>query len=768
MHIARTTARNLSRLTLVALTLMAAWMATLALYAAPAVAGDALAASGTYDITVMLSSNEDQCYVSGTNRAIQAMVTQRIDEINASRELNGRRLTATFRDDFQDTDKAITYVAGALQRTDTLAIVGMPGWRRATDVFKRIGKEIGDSNIPFISDISVNTIFKDQPNVFTMRASQEEERLPVIGRILKDQKFQRPAFVGVRDEENSNVLGDGLKALRDTPPLVADHRLIVKDNKIDPAELSNAISDLKTKDVDIVIIALGGEPNAQVLSEATNLGLNVPFFVFGNLENVLKNAGLKNFAGDLYQLAWDGLPGLYNERLRQSILRNDTQNWLFPDKKRNLTSGWVTGKCKDKEGLNNENALAPDNLRAISRATQYADMIGMIATLIKDAPASEGLRDLRKRIVDSITSEFATGKGMYKGAYDNWSFRPDTRTASRTPVVLVRPRGSEQMRLAPDQYVRVKNDTLRRIQTLYTDIDLIRLYRVNDEEKSFFADFYLTITNSGKLSINDIDFANAFINSENNGAQLTISPLHEGGPSDAYPEGSKIYKVAGKFLFQPDFSRFPFDTQLFSIDVQRKSGEQPFVVQPPARQFRDKTADSDGWLTADQYVGYDQDFISVLDTRTESKSVVPFYKASFAWIMKREATDYYLQVVIPLAFILIVAYLSIFIPNENFEAIVTIQVTALLSAVALYLSIPKVASDTATISDRIFLVDYLAVAIMIGLSILRVSQYVANRPRVARIIDWTHIFGLPILVGVLAMYILGQSSTETISTAGFL
>lgn len=764
MLTARTTIHALvSCVALFALTLMAACIA-----ATPAAANEAQAASGSFNVTVMISSNEDQCYVSGINRAIQAMVTRRLDEINASGELNGRRLTATFRDDFQDADKAITNVAGALQRSDTLAIVGMPGWRRAADVFKRFGKEIGDSNVPFISDISVNTIFKEQPNVFTMRASQEEERLPVIGRILKDQKFQRPAFLGVRDEENSNVLGEGLKALRDAPPLVADHRLTVKDDKLDPAELSNAIADLKTKDADLVIIALGGQRNAQVLSEATNLGLSVPFFVFGNLENALKNAGLKDFPGDLYQLAWDGLPGLYSERLRNNILRNDTQNWLFPDKKRNLSSGWASGKCKDKEGLDNENALDPENLRAISRGTQYADMVGMVATLIRDAPASEDLRDLRKRIVDGIPKEFATGKGMYKGAYDNWSFRPDTRTASRTPVVLVRPRGSEQMRLAPDQYVRVKNDNLRRIQTLYTDIDLIRLYRVDDEEKSFFADFYLTITNSGKLSINDIDFANAFINPENNGVQLTVSPLHEGGPSDAYPEGSKIYKVSGKFLFQPDFSRFPFDTQLFAINVQRKNGEQPFVVQPPARQFRDKGADSDGWITADQYVGYDQDFISVLDTKTETKSVVPFYKASFAWIMKREATDYYLQVVIPLAFILIVAYLSIFIPNENFEAIVTIQVTALLSAVALYLSIPKVASDTATISDRIFLVDYLAVAIMIGLSILRVSQYVATRPRIARVIDWTHIFGLPILVGVLAMYILGQSSTETISTAGFL
>ena len=57
--------------------------------------------------------------------------------------------------------------------------------------------------------------------------------------------------------------------------------------------------------------------------------------------------------------------------------------------------------------------------------------------------------------------------------------------------------------------------------------------------------------------------------------------------------------------------------------------------------------------------------------------------------MKRQTTDYFLRVVVPLGFILIVAYLSIFIPRAHFEAIVTIQVTALLSAVALYLALPK-------------------------------------------------------------------------------
>ena len=94
--------------------------------------------------------------------------------------------------------------------------------------------------------------------------------------------------------------------------------------------------------------------------------------------------------------------------------------------------------------------------------------------------------------------------------------------------------------------------------------------------------------------------------------------------------------------------------------------------------------------------------------------------------MKRSATDFYLRVVIPLFFIAIVAYLAIFISSANFNSIVAIQVTAFLSAVALYITTPKVDSDTATILDRMFVFNYMFFSLMIVISILRVNKLVAS------------------------------------------
>lgn len=113
-------------------------------------AGEAQAASGTYGITVLLSSNEDQCYMSGNNSAIRDFVKRRVKELNSSGQLNGRTLSVDFRDDFQNAQTSIVNVRAAIRDSQTLALIGMPGWRRAADVFKDIGKEIGDSKIPFL------------------------------------------------------------------------------------------------------------------------------------------------------------------------------------------------------------------------------------------------------------------------------------------------------------------------------------------------------------------------------------------------------------------------------------------------------------------------------------------------------------------------------------------------------------------------------------------------------------------------------------------
>src|SRR4029453_4783245 len=104
----------------------------------------------------------------------------------------------------------------------------------------------------------------------------------------------------------------------------------------------------------------------------------------------------------------------------------------------------------------------------------------------------------------------------------------------------------------------------------------------------------------------------------------------------------------------------------------------------------------------------------------------------------------------------------------HFEAIVTIQVTALLSAVALYITISKVDSDEATVSDKIFLFDYMLISLMIGISILRVNRPLGRVPHLDAALGVIHVVLIPVLVAIMALYVIGSSASDGQAASAFI
>ncbi len=737
---------------------IAAGLLAVAAASGAAAAAEAEAAQPPLKIKLLISSRTDTCYDRGDIPAIKKLAGQERDRINAQGGIGRRRLVLEYLDDERDNERAITQVREAVADPETLALLGLGYSARAKAVFDAAGGDIKASGVPFLSNISITSIFAAYPNVFTTRASQDDERIPVLIQFVKQVGAKRPAFVGIRDSLFSNTLADGLKgAASSETPLVADHRLGLTDRKADPVEVAAVVADLKQKDPDLVFLTVGSRRSAEVMKALIDAGVTPPLFITGRIE-VIPPEVVAAYPSDLYQIAWEDLPDVDNERLRQLVSRSDPQQWIFGGRKNPTAPGWASGECKPQSADAAPDVYSHDNVRAIRAGGQFADMIGLIAAAARSAEQPADTAKLRAHVVDRIKTAYAAGHGTYQGRFENWSFRASTRAAARTPFIVQLPHGSSSTQLAPVQFVRLRDNSLRAVNTLYLDIDLIRAFRVDDNEKSFYAEFYLAMHDDGKgTSIKDIDFANAFLDPRTNDRQLTIRVLNEGGQSAAYPNDMKIYRVAGRFMFDPEFANYPFDTQRFSIDVRPKRDDAPFMVQPPPASLRDQGVLTDGWEPKEQYVGYDEDFVPTTDAKSHEKSIVPFYKASFVWVMARQTTDYFLRVVVPLAFILIVAYLSVFIPRVHFEAIVTIQITALLSAVALYLALPKIDADTATLSDRIFLFIYMAVSIMIAISIMRANPFIANRTWLRGLLGMLHIIAVPAMCAAMALYILQSS-----------
>jgi len=748
---------------LLSLPLVFAWISlAVVLWAAPAHSqlGATIVGQQPVSIAIFVSSRNDQCFDSGIVTAIEQLAKAEQNRINVSGGILRRRLELQILDDQRAPERTVANVKAALANPHTVAMIGLSGTDRAKVAFDAMGADIGASGIPFLSDITVSSVFQEQANVFTIRPSQDDERIPVMAAFIKARNVQRPAFVGLKDTLFSSSLGDGLKHAASGVGLIADHRLTLQNNKLDPAAIASLIADLKQRDTDLVVLAVGASRTPAVLGEFVAAGLTPPLFITSRIETVLE-AGAPEYPGDIYELAWDNLPHVFSDRLRQRIVRNGLERWVFEGAKVPEAPGWRSGECKPRLDNVAPNAFDSRNMLAISRGTQYADMVALVAEALKTADPRGNMAAIRAHLLTQLKTTYAAGRGTFRGSFENWSFRPNSRAADRTPFIVMRPNGLGASQLAPLQFVRLRTDKLRQIDTLYLDIDLIRTFRVDDNDKSFFAEFYLSMRGNN-ASIDKVEFANGFLDPKTNDRQITIRKLHEVGPSDIYPEEMNIYLVSGKFTFEPRLATYPFDSQRFVVNIQPKSSEAPFIIQPPPHYLRDKAVDTDGWVPHDHYVGYDEDFVPTIDAWTFQQSIVPFYKASFVWLMQRQTTDYYLRVVVPLAFILAVAYMSIFIPLSHFEAIVTIQVTALLSAVALYLALPKVdAGDGTTLSDRIFLFVYTAVSLMIVISILRISPPVTQSPWVRRSLGLTHIVLIPVLVAGMMLYVYRASLGDT-------
>jgi hypothetical protein len=390
-----------------------------------------------------------------------------------------------------------------------------------------------------------------------------------------------------------------------------------------------------------------------------------------------------------------------------------------------------------------------------------------MVTLVAEAAGRAGrgaeMAAIHKAVLRALGETYAAGRGAFKGRFENWSFFPDVRTRSQTPFVIILPQNLGRTQLAPVQFVRTREGTLRRIDTLYLDVDLLRAYAIDNDARSFHADFYLSMRATDRIALGDIKFTNAFMDPRTNGPHLAIETIYAGGASDAYPQSMRIYRISGRFRFNPDFGNYPFDSQQFSIDIQPRSGDKQFIIQPPPLALRDTVLSVDNWDVENQYVSYAHEFVPVVNAFTHEPSITPFYQSRYVWQMKRETTDYYLRVLIPLAFILTVAYLSIFIPVSHIEANITLQVTALLAAVALYLSLPQVDSDTATVSDRLFVLDYMMVSFMILISIMRINARARQWRLVNNVLVVAHAVVIPLLVVVTVAMLLRALPVETVT-----
>jgi ABC-type branched-subunit amino acid transport system substrate-binding protein len=685
--------------------------------AQPTVAQEVSGTARGYTIAVHVSSDDAREVSPQETLAIRAFVAQQAERINAEGGIRGRKLELVVLDDHSKAEETVRNVETALSIPNLVGMIGIWNSTRGSKVVERIGR----TGIPWISEMSVESLFAAYPNVYTLTHSVLDEQ-EVFRNFVAD-KFNRVMFVGDPDDLYTSDYHKHLQDLGGRSKLVGS--LWFKGNVDDQPQLvESTIGEIKRAKPDMLFLSIGSKRGSSFLAKLAVAGVEVPVFIgLGSISGVLAEIGAGGYRGPLYEIAEGGIANLNNERLEQLMRRPES-----PARGRRFKP------------------------YSVGYGARYADLVAMMAAAAGRSKARD-VASVRRHIAEELI-RLGEGQRVFRGAAQDWSFSRE-RASSERSLVVWRPAGLDSALLAPVQYIR-SGDGIVRIPVLYVHLDMTRIYAVNSNDKSFEAEFFFTIRSEQDVNIDAVEFTNA-VRGPAGQRLIGAREVHEDKAEPGKKGSSRIYKISGRFAFEPDLAKYPFDQQLLSISFQPATTSAAFLIQPPSEEVRSRPFSIDGWRMLSHYVGTSEQIIHSLRGETNAERVIAYYNFNYTWVMRRQVVDYVLRVIVPLFFIMIVAYLANFIPRTEFEAIIAIQVTALLSAIALYLALNQPSADNATLSDQIFLMAYATISVMIALSIFEVNKTLERWRGFQRFVTVAQIYLVPLAVIGLTGYILASA-----------
>jgi hypothetical protein len=664
-----------------------------------------------YTIGIILSPDE---LPEGQMSVLEEIIGQKLRSINEQGGIDGHPLRVIYLDDHKNEKILYKMVQETSRDPNLIAYIGCRGVARA----KIIGPLLTQKQIPFIGLYVFTHLFREFPTMYTASIGVKEAEL-VFEELLKT-KARRVGFIGLQDDILSLTFLQVMQKViaKDSNLKITLQRFFPQDQKFGIAE-NRQLADSLRKETDFLVLVsnpASGNDFFEFLRQAT---LKMPIFVVGPDLTLIDPTRPGFRASEIYTINALGIPGAQNSRLHDQIFGFGRTTSLDTRVNAQLT---VAGRIADEIGLLQEAALDKSHPQTMP---------------------------IRKRIIAGL-KQYINGNRIYRGWLADWYFTPEHAYAGET-LLAWKPRNQSSLVLAPFQFLRT-DSILEKRQVLYTNLNMVEINQVSDDDGTFYATFYLEVNSAENLSLKSIDFTNAARNEINHEALIESKLIRSKKDSLGFKFYNNLFKISGKFFFEPDLKSYPLDEQKFPVSIQASNPSQVFLVQPSQKELRDTLFLSKGWVYRGQYMGYDQDIISSVNNFYDQKKNIPYYKFSYVYILKRAHIDFFLKTLVPLLSILVITYFSVYIPPREFEALAGIQVTGLLSSIALYFSTYKPEMQYATISDKIFIFTYIMITTLIGTSILLYVLHHKNNT-VTRLMNIYQRYLFPVVVLGFTIYI---------------
>lgn len=556
-----------------------------------------------------------------------------------------------------------------------IAVIGETSSQRG----KKVATYLQHTGIPYFGIFSVADVARDFPDLYLLASTTSQGEEAWLSQLSENGTLpsRKSGFIGYTENIYSKKLKELITKKGDW--VTADLCSKSKD-----ADLNIPEDILKT---DLMVVSCGMDNNIALIRYVRKHGGNQPILVtLSYLKSILALADSDQL-GNLY-----GISGtLSNIDLRLRKLHSDPTLGLNKYLPEDVSSG----------------ALRADTVALLDEATRRTE---------------KPIRD-RESLISAIKeglTPYTRGEIFKTGAVHDIAFTPE-RTAAGDRWLLWKAPGRDVIILAPKQFT-TRDGKLIPVDVVYVDLDVNSVGDVTFGQ--FSADMLITLVAKKGVDIQRLRFANN-VPSPNGTPTLDIAQVSDQSSSI---EGFRelIYRVRGKFSYSSRLSKFPFDTQTITIDILPSDIEHPITIQPTSSNLLDTDFEIDGWKPLSAYVGNRPDITMLTDPQTGKRRFMKVYKFSYAFEIHRTGGDFIFKVVLPLSSVLFLAYMSSLLQDERCDAKLSVQVSALLTVIALYFTIQKPDANTATIADSLIIWSVVALTYLIALSIIRIRMGVTR------------------------------------------
>jgi len=289
---------------------------------------------------------------------------------------------------------------------------------------------------------------------------------------------------------------------------------------------------------------------------------------------------------------------------------------------------------------------------------------------------------------------------IFVGTSINYAFKDQKNTLRKRLMVQALPskvNPSLPLNIYYPEQLTLEDDEYKTIQVTYIYLDVLRITNISIEEEIFSCDMYLDVISKNEDPIKTLRFNNLSTIDAN--YVVNKISVNKDSVTDSI---STRYHLSGNFTFHAIASNYPFDSQYLYLAITVQSG----ILQPIPEELIDTDFDLNGW----EIINVQSGILRAKNYLSKSSTLERIAKVEeevrVGWLIKRSSSMTVLKIGIPLFFLTLLVYYTLFLPIDELADAMAYLTTAFLSGIALYFSTERPQPLVMTTIDYIFAFFY--------------------------------------------------------------